>query len=129
MITLTRVDHINMTVKELDRSAEFYRSVFGFEPKESGVRNGRRWAILGVPDRLYLCLYETGESAQAEDGKRVNHFGFHVEGFDGVEQSLRAMNVAIDHGPVDYGGSRSLYVIDPDGYEIELSERLGGGLH
>lgn len=123
MIRLTRVDHINMTVQELDRSAAFYRSVFGFVEKEAGERGGRRWAILGVPDRLYLCLYETGEPVASEG---VNHFGFHVEDFDAAAEDLRARGIATES--VDYGASRSLYVSDPDGYEIELSERLGGGL-
>ena len=127
MITLTRVDHINMTVKELDRSTAFYRSLFGFIEKESGTRNGRRWAILGVPERLYLCLYETGETAASGAGLRVNHFGFHISDFDAAAAELEARGLETES--VDYGASRSLYVSDPDGYEIELSERLGGALH
>jgi len=32
------------------------------------------------------------------------------------------------HAIVDWGESRSVYIIDPNGDEIELSERQGGGL-
>ena len=60
MIKISGVDHINMNVKDLEASKKFYQSVFGFELKEAGFRNGGNWAIVGVPGRLYLALYEVG---------------------------------------------------------------------
>lgn len=129
MITVTGVDHINMSVKSLEESKAFYARTFGFEVKESGVRGGTPWAILGLAGRIYLCLYETGEEERPEGERRINHFGFHVEGFDRVEAELRALGVPLGEDSfVDYGGSRSIYVDDPSGHEIELSEVLGGGL-
>lgn len=128
MISIDRVDHINMGVKNLEESKKFYGSVFGFTEKESGVRNGRRWAIIGVPGRLYIALYEKGEVEMLEQDLQVNHFGFHVDNFDEIERSLKAAGYAVDHS-WDYGASRSIYVNDPNGYEIELSEKLGGGLN
>jgi len=44
MIDISGVDHVNMGVKDLEASKRFYRTVFGFQEKESGVRGGRRWA-------------------------------------------------------------------------------------
>lgn len=128
-MTLTRIDHINMRVKDLERSREFYGRLFGFARKESGVRNGRPWAILGVPGRAYLCLYEVGDVERVEQELQINHFGFHVEEFAALEERLRAQGVSINYGgAVESGASRSLYIQDPSGYEIELSEKVGGGL-
>jgi len=129
MIELTRIDHMNMTVKNLKASQDFYGSLFGFELKESGVGSkGQPWAILGVPDRAYLCLYEVGNAERLDQDIQINHFGFNVEDFDSLEARLR--DAGIDYGRVyQQGKSRSIYITDPNGYEIELSEHLGGGLH
>lgn len=130
MIELTRIDHINMRVKDLEASKDFYASVFGFEPKESGNYKGRPWTILGVPDRAYLCLYEVGNAERVDQDIQINHFGFHVEGFEELERKLREKGVKINYGgAVQNGKSRSIYIEDPSGYDIELSEQLGGGLH
>ncbi len=130
MIKISRVDHINMDVKDMEASKKFYGSVFGFKLKESGVRNGAAWAILGIADQAYLCLYEVGDVKRVEQDLQINHFGFHVENFSELEERLGELGVPIKYGgPVPYGGSRSIYINDPSGYEIELSERLGGGLH
>jgi catechol 2,3-dioxygenase-like lactoylglutathione lyase family enzyme len=129
MITVTGVDHINMNVKSLEASRKFYGETFGFEVKESGARGGTPWAILGLKDRVYLCLYEVGDAKKTGQDLQINHFGFHVEDFDAVEAKLRALGVPLSDGSfVDYGASRSIYVDDPSGHEIELSEVLGGGL-
>lgn len=129
MIRLTRIDHINMRVKDLETSARFYGEVFGFEPKQSGVVNGRRWTILGLKDQAYLCLYEVGEARRVEQELQINHFGFHVADFGALETRLRDQGVPILYGgALPSGKSRSIYIEDPSGYEIELSELLGGGL-
>ncbi|MBI3553905.1 MAG: VOC family protein [Elusimicrobia bacterium] len=128
MITVTGVDHINMNVKNLEQSKKFYGEVFGFELREEGFRDGGNWAIIGVPDRIYLALYEVGDAKMAEQDLQVNHFGFHVKDFEGLKERLETLGVRVDHS-WDYGRSRSIYIEDPSGYEIELSEKLGGGLH
>lgn len=129
MITVTGVDHINMNVKSLEASKKFYGELFGFEVKEQGVR-GVPWAILGLKDRVYLALYEVGDVEKTEDELGINHFGFHVEDFDAVYAKLKATGFPLGEGYFrDYGASRSVYVEDPSGHEIELSEVMGGGLH
>lgn len=72
----------------------------------------------------------TRERLRSDGFPQINHFGFHVEGFDALERRLRELGAGINYGGVvRSGGSRSVCVEDPSGYEIELSERLGGGLH
>ncbi|PCI37079.1 MAG: ring-cleaving dioxygenase [Elusimicrobia bacterium] len=127
MLTLNRLDHINMKVSDLEASKDFYGRLFGFKEKESGVWRGQRWSIIGVPDRLYLALYETEEANQGEGN--IKHLGFHVSDYANAAKEIKAAGAAIHHGPIDYGASHSVYVYDPDGNEIEISEILGGGLH
>lgn len=130
MVKLTSIDHINMRVKNLEASKEFYGSVFGFKLKESGTGKWGPWAILGIQDRAYLCLYEAGEVERVDQKIQINHFGFHVEDFDEVEKQCKKKGIGVSYGgAVQSGKSRSIYIEDPSGYEIELSEQLGGGLH
>ena len=127
MIEISGVDHLNIGVKDLEASKRFYSRLFGFELKEQGERDGRKWAIVGVPGRIYLAMYEEGDQERLEQDLQINHFGFHVRNFGEIERNLKAAGVALDHR-WDYGKSRSVYLNDPTGYEIELSEVLGGGL-
>ena len=118
------IDHVNMSVRDLDKSVAFYSKIFGFTVKKD--QPDMRSKIIGN-DRIKLCLYEDPE-IHVEAG--LNHFGFHVDNFDEV------IRICIDHGvPVLYGGAvdweektKSVYVTDPTGYTIELSNTPGGGL-
>ena len=127
MLKLNRLDHINMNVRDLEVTKDFYSRLFGFEEKESGIRDGHRWAIIGVPDKLYLAIYETENVLNGEGG--INHFGIHVTNYKDAAIEIEAAGGKIHHGPIDYGASHSVYIFDPDGNEIEISETLGGGLH
>lgn len=129
MIGVNRIDHINMKVRDLAASKAFYGRVFGFEAKDEGISGGRPWAVLGTQGKAYLCLYEVPDLALGGDAQRISHFGFHVADFATVQEGLAALGVRVRYGgAVDYGASRSLYIEDPSGHEIELSEAAGGGL-
>ena len=57
-VNARRIDHVNISVRDLDVSAAFYAALFGLEVKEEGISFGGRWCIIGSPDRFYLCLFE-----------------------------------------------------------------------
>lgn len=129
-IKVLRFDHIQMDVADLEESIAFYRDVFGFQLKEVGVRALVRWAIVGTPSRLYLCMHEYREGRGVKnEGLEITHFGLIVEDFPTVLDRLRAhgANLFYDHH-VQYRSSRSVYFLDPNGYKIEISERDGGGI-
>ena len=58
-LNATSIDHVNMKVRNLRQSAEFYNNLFGFEIKQKENSNK-----LGVPsqiignDTIKLCMYE-----------------------------------------------------------------------
>jgi hypothetical protein len=59
----------------------------------------------------------------------IAHFGFHISNFDEVIAKCHELKVQILYGgEVDWEKSKSVYIVDPSGYEIELSEISGGGL-
>lgn len=124
------IDHINFCVKNLEDTLSFYHKVFGFEVKERGIRDGGSWAIFGHPETGYLCAYEYPDLEISTRGLRINHFGLYVTDFNTLEERLKKLGVNILYGgEVDWGRSRSIYITDPSGWEIELAEHFGGGLN
>ncbi|WP_025591894.1 VOC family protein [Agrobacterium tumefaciens] len=129
-INITRFDHIQMDVGNIEESLDFYRRVFGFQVKEIGLRALVRWCIVGNDAKLYLCMHELASGVGVPNkGLKITHFGLLVDDFETVERRLRDFGVPMvyEH-PVQYHSSRSIYFFDPNGYKIEISEFNGGGI-
>jgi catechol 2,3-dioxygenase-like lactoylglutathione lyase family enzyme len=125
------IDHVNMSVRDLDVSAAFYAALFGLEVKEQGQSAGGRWCILGAPDRFYLCLGETPSAERFKaEGIHINHVGFVVDDIDETVDRIRALGLRLEFGDKTLDGprSRSAYVTNPDGILMEITNRFGGGL-
>jgi len=123
MLKTVCIDHINMVVKNLDESVRFYGDVFGFAVKKEQPEQDS--VIIG-DENVKLCLYE-GEDAG--DRKGLSHFGIHIANFDEVLRVCERLSVPVNYnGIIEWEKSRSVYIQDPNGYEIELSEVKGGGL-
>jgi len=119
------IDHVNMTVNNLEKSIDFYTGLFGFEIKKDQSEDKSK--IIGN-DTIKLCLYEDPDNTEKSG---INHFGFHVENFDQILEKCKEQNVKVLYGgAVDWENSksRSIYIVDPNGYTIELSELSGAGL-
>lgn len=126
-LSATSIDHINMKVKDLEESVSFYSNLFGFEVKQDENPNkaDAPSKIIGN-DSIKLCLYEVPDM-RPEGG--IAHFGFHIDNFSKVIANCKELGVKVLYGgEVDWEKSRSVYIVDPSGYEIELSEVSGGGL-
>jgi len=118
--------HLVLYVRDLRRSARFYGDVLGWDVAFP--------VTLGIPAAAFtagqthheLLLIEVGEDAAAvPHGRRLGlyHFGLKVGDSD---DELRAVLARLqEHGvPVvgasDHTVTHSLYVLDPDGNEVEL---------
>ena len=123
MLKTVCIDHINMVVKNLDESVRFYSDLFGFVVKKDQAEKDS--VIIG-DEHVKLCLYE-GEDAG--DRKGILHFGINVANFDEALDMCKTLGVPVKYnGILEWEKSRSIYIEDPNGYEIELSEVKGGGL-
>jgi lactoylglutathione lyase len=117
-------DHLNMTVRNLDESLDWYARVFGFEWVESGERKGVRWAIVRSGEAM-LCLYEhpnrTYECAYDGPLHGIRHFAIRIGDKDEWEGVIEREQIQVQFdSAVDYPHSTSWYVVDPTGYQIEV---------
>ena len=132
-ISISAIDHINLTVSNLEHSLTFYQRTFGLEVREDGRDRERPYVIVGRAGTGYLALHERADNESSASG-RINHWGFVVDDFDDAIARLDDLGVPVlyrDNGAdgiIDYPRSRSVYVADPDGTEIELTSSFGGGL-
>lgn len=127
ILDATSIDHVNMKVKNLEQSVEFYKNLFGFEVKQEENPNkiDAPSKIIGN-DAIKLCMYEVPDMSP-EGG--IAHFGFNISNFSEIIKKCKELGVKILYGGViDWEKSKSVYIVDPNGYEIELGEVSGGGL-
>ncbi len=121
------IDHVNMKVKNLEQSVGFYRNLFGFEIRqEENPNKADVPSVIIGNDSIKLCMYEVPDMSP-EGG--IAHFGFNVTNFDEIMTRCREQAVEVLYGgPIDWEKSKSVYIVDPSGYEIELGKVSGGGL-
>lgn len=133
-IRVSGIDHVNMSVADLSRAMAFYESVFDFRLVEDGrARIDAPYVIMTAGGRAYLALHEN-EKTGKPSRPFINHWGFVVGDLDRVLEKLGDHEVPVQDGDSKSSGirqwahSRSIYIYDPDGHEIELAEVFGGGL-
>ena len=75
-----------------------------------------------------MALYESSHDELQEN--QLNHLGFNLENFDESIDLLKGKGIELGYGgDIDYPKSKSAYITDPNGVEIELSSNFGGGLN
>jgi catechol 2,3-dioxygenase len=114
----TRLGAVHLTVSDLARSLDYYRSAVGLGVQEQA--NGR--ATLGAGDRELLVLVEEPGAPPAAGYTGLYHFALLVP--ERPELAAWLAHAARDGVPLvglsDHFVSEALYLSDPDGHGIEL---------
>jgi catechol 2,3-dioxygenase-like lactoylglutathione lyase family enzyme len=119
------LEHVNLTVTDLDRSLDFYSRLLDVGVRWQGKALGKRGWVRAVhvgDDRTYLSLFESEEpgAAPRDYGRAgVNHFGFVVTDLAALRTRLADLGLE-PHLEADYEPGRRLYLFDPDGHELEF---------
>ncbi|HAY3534104.1 VOC family protein [Elizabethkingia anophelis] len=124
---ITSIDHIVLTVADIEKTVQFYTEILGFELVTFG---GNRKALRFGNQKINLhqkghefepkALYPTPGSADICFITETN--------VEDVLKELQAKNIQITEGIVERTGAlgkiRSVYLRDPDSNLIELSNYL-----
>jgi catechol-2,3-dioxygenase len=123
---IKELGHAVLYVRDLDRSRHFYRDVLGFHEIDGGPPGIPAAAFSSGRTHHELLLIEVGPDATPiPSGPRVGmyHLGFKIGDTD---DDLRAAVAVLERegvtvvGATDHTVTHSLYILDPDGNELEL---------
>jgi catechol-2,3-dioxygenase len=126
-LEVKELGHLVLYVRDVARSVALYRDVLGFRQVAGGAELGGRAAAFSSPRTHHeLLLIEVGaDAAPVPAGRRVGMYHFGLKIGDSDDQlraalaALRANDVTIV-GAADHTVTHSVYILDPDGNEIEL---------
>ena len=128
-IAIDSLDHLVLTVRDVEATIAFYAGVLGMRDETFG--EGRRALHFGEQK---LNLHEAGaevtpNATAATPGSADLCFITRTP-VEGVLRVLEDHGVSVEQGPVERAGATgqllSVYVRDPDGNLVELANRLGG---
>jgi catechol 2,3-dioxygenase-like lactoylglutathione lyase family enzyme len=126
-VRVNRLDHLVLTVADVDVTVDFYQRVLGMEPVT--FKGGRRALAFGTSK---INLHQVGQEFEPKaehPGAGTADLCFIVdEPIEQVQAELIAHGVQIEEGPVERTGATgpilSVYLRDPDQNLIELSNYL-----
>ncbi|HEY7917401.1 MAG TPA: VOC family protein [Acidimicrobiales bacterium] len=126
VVQVKELGHLVLYVRNVERSAAFYRDVLGWEPAFPDAPGMPVAAFSSGRTHHELLLIEVGEgAAPLPAGRRIGlyHFGLKVgDSDDELREAvarLKEAGVPIS-GASDHTVTHSLYILDPDGNEVEL---------
>jgi lactoylglutathione lyase len=119
------IDHLALSVKDVDRAAEFYESVLGLEEITNRTKNpGIRWFSLGEGKELHLISVVKGDITIT----KAVHLGLTNPNFDSFVKTLEKLKVTYSDWPgavntvsTRADGVKQVFFQDPDGYWIEVN--------
>ena len=121
---LVSLDHVVLTVHDVERTSRFYQDVLGMEEIIFG--GGRRALHFGQQKINLQPIDVSQEPLAKEQMPGTADLCFLVESLDAAIARLGAASVTIVEGPVFRPGASSpilsVYIRDPDGNLIELSQ-------
>lgn len=126
-MNIDRLDHLVLTVADIDATVDFYTRVLGFAVVAFG--EGRKALTFG---RQKFNLHQRGKEfepkARTPTPGSADLCLIATTPLDEVVSELRALGIPIEEGPIDRTGAtgpiRSVYLRDPDANLIEVSNYL-----
>ena len=118
MIVIEGINHIGITVSNLEKSINFYKELFDFDGIDKHSTPGV--AFLKVAD-IIISLYELPGYKNPADSKSRVSFVVDEEDFEDALDELEEMKIAIVYGPENIRNGKIVIFADPDGNQIELS--------
>ena len=118
---------VSITVKDLQKSATWYRDVAGFGIERTVEREGKPVMVALKAGDVYINL---NQDDGAKGWDRIKGLGFSInfwttEDIDAIANRIKASGGKLDSEPVDSPwGARYFRLTDPDGFKLAIMKRL-----
>ena len=123
MFKIEALDHVALSVWDVERSAQWYAEVLGFKRLHEDKWNGIP-VFVGIRDAgiaLFPASEEVGSASADRASVRTLHFAFRTnrENFSRAQDELKKRAIPFDFQ--DHEISHSIYFADPDGHKVEIT--------
>ena len=132
MFELEGIDHVALSVRDVERSAQWYIEVLGFERRHDGMWNGVPTFI--GKGTTAIALFPLRDDSQVARAAKIDppigrirpaanmlHLAFRAnrENFLGARRELKKRGIKFEFQ--DHEISHSIYFRDPDDHELEIT--------
>ncbi len=119
-VSIERIDHVALVVRDLQTSKRWYGEMFGFESLESSPTS----PYVGN-ESVKLALLQIAEGSTftpaVSQGARACHFAFGADRSTFDSFRIRLDELTMPYEELTHSDSQSIYFSDPDGYMIEVT--------
>ena len=123
MIDVEGIDHVAMSVRDVERAAQWYIDVLGFERRFSEMWDGVPVFIGKGTTSIALFPIGPKESPAPSErgGVRMLHLAFRAnrKSFLAAQEELKQRGIQFEFQ--DHEISHSIYFSDPDGHKLEIT--------
>jgi len=121
--------HTMIRVKDIDASLKFYTEVLNMKlDKKKRLDDCWLYFLTDEDNTAQIELTYNDETPENgyEIGTAFGHFAFSVESLEQFTEKLHKLGYEYLYEPFDLNGkgTKIAFVTDPDGYEIELIEKV-----
>jgi len=119
MFKVQGIDHVGLAVRNVQKSVEWYRDLFGLERLYEDVW-GNFPGVVGIGDTSVAFFPTKDTPIELPAGLPIHHLAFRVDqqNFDSAQETLRQKGIEFEIQ--DHKIVLSIYFYDPDGHLIEL---------
>jgi catechol 2,3-dioxygenase-like lactoylglutathione lyase family enzyme len=118
---LEGIDHVALGVRDIERSAQWYIEVLGFERLYDGAWNGIPTFV--GKGNTGIALFPASHETKPPDRRdiRMLHLAFRAnrENFLAAQHELKKRGIKFEFQ--DHEISHSIYFRDPDGHQLEIT--------
>ena len=126
MIEVANVHHVNIDVRDVDRSVKFYEDVLDLKdgpgPKS---HRPRRWVYAGDQPIIHISQGGAAKGDAARETEIFQHIAFRVTDLDAAVERIESLGIEHRRNQIESFSVRQVFFDDPDGVTIELIE-VGG---
>ena len=122
-VTVNYLDHVAISVTDVEKSAEWYENVIGLSRDIVPEWGGYPVMMLSGKTGLAIFPIKSKEikSSQVSEEIRIKHFAFNVDELNFELAKERFKSLEIPFSLQDHHYFKSIYFKDLDGHEVELT--------
>src|SRR5258708_6216996 len=116
---LEGIDHVAMSVRDVEAAAKWYIDVLGFERRFSEMWEGA--PVFIGKGTTSIALFPAKSDTRSEGAIRMLHLALRADrkNFLAAQEELKQRGIRFEFQ--DHEISHSIYFRDPDGHELEIT--------